>query len=984
VARLVRYIFVSLLFTSTAATVKGQKYPFTHYGVEDGLPQSQVTGITQDAHHQIWVSTLGGIGCFDSKHFAAYTEQDGLADNTELDVAADHSGAIWCGGGRGITSIDRGGLKKGLFRGESGGYSTRTISVDAADRKWVLAGRRLFLFDGGRLDRQTITDSTERITATRTGPDGHIYAAVLNRGIYRFDGASWNLRFPFTPPALADENFQPEVVCDLDFDSDNASLCYFITPGSLYRSTGDLAERLPCPAHHPPFTHLLCGNNGSLWIGSNRGLYKREREGYLLFNESNGFTNLAVFSMFRDSDHRLWFGTDGGGLFCCNDDGVRILDVSQGLSSNVITSVAEFGGEVLIATHGGGVQSYKGGVPRAYLLDKGPLNNIKINFLFKDSKGDLWMGTDDAGLWKTHNGKSSRILPARRNDPLPSYVSCTEGVDSTMWFATNSGCYYLTGGTLIKVDGIHEYCTSLAVVGRDSVAVGTSAGVRLVVGKHFSRPLFPAVSEKRVLCLAFRSPFLFAGTNDNGVYFSGLTADRQQHIGFSEGLASEMVPSLYVDRTLLWVGTGKGVNHYSLNASKDTLIATEQAFNYLPAECDQNAMQRIGDSLWIGTTRGVYIYPYFIRIKPSRPNIVIEEVETDSATPYSAKSSFIAGYELPDSLVLPFGKHLFIWFQDITFDGQQQNCAYQLEGIDRSFSRPFHCNSIDYRALPPGQYIFHVKGVSRFGGASEVASFRFWIQPRFYQTAGFKGLAAIAGVFLLLAAYLFLREIRRRKERLVEQIKLREQENIRLQTAADFHDDLGNKIARINMLSRLLDERNPTDVAGQRQIISKIQTGASEMYDGAKNILWALDPKNDNFTEIVHAITQFGEDLFEGSSIKFVSLLSVRAETVVRLPLGYSHQLLLIFKELFTNALRHSGATTVMFTANLLSQSEVCVEVRDDGRGYVAADPPSGSGLRNIQKRVQKMQGSLRVETQPEKGTTVTIVIAVIKTAKNE
>lgn len=55
-------------------------------GVEDGLPQSYITGITQDKDGFLWVSTLGGLSRYDGKGFKNFeyqaSDSTGLASNT--------------------------------------------------------------------------------------------------------------------------------------------------------------------------------------------------------------------------------------------------------------------------------------------------------------------------------------------------------------------------------------------------------------------------------------------------------------------------------------------------------------------------------------------------------------------------------------------------------------------------------------------------------------------------------------------------------------------------------------------------------------------------------------------------------------------------------------------------------------------------------------------------------------------------------------
>ncbi len=83
-------VFVILLGLSIAAY--GQKYHFTHYGVENGLAQSSVNHFLQDHFGYLWVATAGGVSRFDGQNFVNYGLPEGLASNyvSHLLETSDH------------------------------------------------------------------------------------------------------------------------------------------------------------------------------------------------------------------------------------------------------------------------------------------------------------------------------------------------------------------------------------------------------------------------------------------------------------------------------------------------------------------------------------------------------------------------------------------------------------------------------------------------------------------------------------------------------------------------------------------------------------------------------------------------------------------------------------------------------------------------------------------------------------------------------
>jgi signal transduction histidine kinase len=51
--------------------------------------------------------------------------------------------------------------------------------------------------------------------------------------------------------------------------------------------------------------------------------------------------------------------------------------------------------------------------------------------------------------------------------------------------------------------------------------------------------------------------------------------------------------------------------------------------------------------------------------------------------------------------------------------------------------------------------------------------------------------------------------------------------------------------------------------------------------------------------------------------------------------------------------------------------------VQDDGIGFDASARPSGLGLLGIQERVQELDGSLRISSEKNKGTTLRVEIPI-------
>ncbi|MDX1783821.1 MAG: two-component regulator propeller domain-containing protein, partial [Aequorivita vladivostokensis] len=90
--------FATLFFLCVCSfSVTAQRYQFKKYKTEEGLVNNETFAIIQDSQNRIWVSTTGGISCFNGRTFKNYTTEDGLASNIVFSLFEDSRGRIWAG-----------------------------------------------------------------------------------------------------------------------------------------------------------------------------------------------------------------------------------------------------------------------------------------------------------------------------------------------------------------------------------------------------------------------------------------------------------------------------------------------------------------------------------------------------------------------------------------------------------------------------------------------------------------------------------------------------------------------------------------------------------------------------------------------------------------------------------------------------------------------------------------------------------------------
>ncbi len=87
-----------------------------------------------------------------------------------------------------------------------------------------------------------------------------------------------------------------------------------------------------------------------------------------------------------------------------------------------------------------------------------------------------------------------------------------------------------------------------------------------------------------------------------------------------------------------------------------------------------------------------------------------------------------------------------------------------------------------------------------------------------------------------------------------------------------------------------------------------------------------------------------------------------------RLPEQVEAAVYYVVAETITNIAKHAQAESATVSVTLVAGSARVV-ISDNGVG--GADPTGGSGLRGLADRIEALDGTLRVESPPERGTRI-------------
>jgi len=291
--------------------------------------------------------------------------------------------------------------------------------------------------------------------------------------------------------------------------------------------------------------------------------------------------------------------------------------------------------------------------------------------------------------------------------------------------------------------------------------------------------------------------------------------------------------------------------------------------------------------------------------------------------------------------------------------------AYQLEGFDVTWIESGTRNSIPYSNLSGGNYTFKVKATNNPGNWNEeIASIYITIVPPFWKTWWFYLACAVMAVMITYALYRY---------RINELLK---RQAIRNKIAQDLHDNMGSTLSSISVYSqvaKIQHEKGNHQVV--ENVLGRIASASSEMISEMNDIVWAINPRNDNMEKILQRMDSFAKPLLAVKNIQF-SFSYSQDVLNTNLEMQKRKNFYLIFKESVNNSLKYSGCSLI--TVDIKTKgNHLALVVQDNGSGFTmdkvgqSSQPLSGNGLRNMGMRAQEMKGKCTIESSPGMGTRV-------------
>jgi signal transduction histidine kinase/ligand-binding sensor domain-containing protein len=935
-----------------------------------GLSQADIITALQTKDGYLWVGSGSGLARFDGVRFVSFRLSNTPAFLSHLVscLMEDSDGALWIGTERGVIRY-----RDGVFtRVGAEEASVRAIVQDAAGRIWCgTFGQGLYLYEHDVLRRfedpnlpspfiSTLwADTAGRVWVGFTRAGGVSY--FENGAFHRYfadgkltseiqaiagtsDGALW---FGSRRDGLLRLK-DGAVTSPEAHEGVSSGQIYELRPardGGLWIMTDILQKAAPrapfavqtiaAPLSDRPGT--VCEDReGGTWIcGRASGLVYGRLVPYRTISTEDGLPGNGVRSVAQDTQGNIWLSVLHGGLVEVTPDGRTIVRTeADGLPGNDPEPVLATRDGAVWAGFGRGIYQLKGGVGR--LIP----NIYGVGSLFESRDGTLWIGTNHNGLFSGRDGNFSHV-DLGPIEELPFMTSFAEAPDGTMFVGSWSD------GLIRIKDHKAELLTRATGLPSNEVrALYVDRVGRLWVGMR-GRGL--AVWE-------------------NGRW---MNPDR-----LAEAVGDQVNAIAEDDYGQLWLGTPGGVvwapMSQLLAAARDPSLTPElrvaEISDTHPAFIIRSGKQPIvcrtnDGELLFATRRGVFgVDPEHVRNNRTPPPVQIERLASDGRE-----------ISLNEPHRIPAGsREISIDYTAISFVGSSRmQFRYKVDGYDSDWVDAGMRRTAIYTNLPPRAYVFRVKACNSDGVWNETgAALAFTVEPFFWQTWWFAlgVLVVFTTAIVAVARYVSFRRLQHRLRALGQQAAL---DRERARIARDIHDDIGNRLTTISLLSGLAfrDRADPEKAGGHARVIS---TTVRQVTDSLDEIVWAVNPRNDTVPHLINYLGQF--------AVQFLSTAGIQCQADIpdhpaarSLSADVRHNLFLVVKEALHNVVRHSGATEVTLRIRCEPESLVIV-VADNGRGFTSGGEAAGAdGLRNMEQRMAEIGGAFQIESTPGAGTRVTI-----------
>lgn len=196
---------------------------------------------------------------------------------------------------------------------------------------------------------------------------------------------------------------------------------------------------------------------------------------------------------------------------------------------------------------------------------------------------------------------------------------------------------------------------------------------------------------------------------------------------------------------------------------------------------------------------------------------------------------------------------------------------------------------------------------------------------------------------------------------------------MRNKISSDLHDQVGSTLYSVSLYSQIAKTNSGQLNSNTAEMLNRIEDASRSMLAEMNDIVWTLNPVNDNLKKITERMESFAVSLCVPSNIQPNISFAYNPGTNVE-NMQIRKNLFLVFKEAVTNCVKYSGATNINIDG-YEQQGALHLTIEDNGRGFDRKKIKKGNGLSNMENRVKEVGGSFQISTEENNGTVIYVSI---------
>ncbi|MGV6830547.1 MAG: sensor histidine kinase [bacterium] len=910
-----------------------------HYSTIDGLPHDVSYGVFQDSNDLIWIGTDDGLAQFDGEDFLVHNSNSGLSSNYIIDIKEFSRDEL-------VIATWRGGLNFMNLR-------TKNVVSDTLGPK--------------KLSNLCVYKDT--IYNAHDGINQIFWIDSKSKSV-----AHKKLRYIKSGKKLITTSFKNEKA---------ASLKYITIESELY-AIADIESKIEIKGvfkkNRNGFkttfkfldsitVHSLINYNDYLIASSNNSLILFDDQ-KIIGTKSFSIGQSKITKIVSLNENEIIFlATDSNGLkeaysFNLVSDRLQNLRVKYGIQSSISDILIDKEGNLWLSAFGDGIYcvEYQPNVIETIKLDN---SIIDLDFL-----SDKTYCASVNTLYEVNNLKSIKSFP------LQGLAKQVIAIKDVLWInslrAKPTSTIHGASEKNIKEQYAYKLF-SIKPYGAISVVNNQVNLIDLNLSFVYDR------LEYNIFDAFNYNDTLYFATN-KGLYFYDefkSTIIKDEKINADIKYSNTNVALLNASNLFLgtdnglWIINSKGVTNFS---QKDGLInETINALNF-----DHRG------NLWIGTQKGLSVYDgsSFINLNQHSgllSSYVSAIKENDNNEVWIAGNKGLSIIDNNKKIRLQKAPKLLINqngpkfnFNAISFNRSNLKVEYSVNN-NNWVELPRNKGTIDFSSYKPANYQVVLRAKKSDSDWTYTESLKFAISQPIYKRWWFVAFSVFTFGSVVLMLILNRLELSKKRNQtlrsaLNSQKKLQEElSSVRENIAKDFHDDLGNKLARITMFSDILREDTVNATSEKQNLLDQIHQDSNDLYKGTKDFIFSLKSDSNMLEELVTYLSDFAEDYLKSFGI------ILRIEKDIKptvLPYYWSKQIINIFKEALTNAVKHSKCSEVRFVFKT-STDQLIISCEDNGTGFNKSDISYKNGLENMCQRAAKIHCSLTIASEPMKGARV-------------